>query len=323
MRSGGAVSLLKRLAYLALVLWGVSLIAFGLFALAPGDPAEIILRDRQEAPSRESVTELRRELGLDDALPLRYARWLGKTLKGDLGRSWQTGEPVAGELLARLGATLELALAAFGFVVVCSTALGVVGAVYQGRAPDRLARAWSILSLSLPNFWLGLLLIMLLALRWRLLPLMGRGGLSHLIMPALTLGLSIAAMQGRVLRASLLEVLGQDYVRFAHAKGLSRWAVLKRHVLKNALPPVVTMWGISLGHLLGGAVIVESIFSWPGLGKLAVDAILARDIPLVQGAVLFMALVFVLATQLADLAHQWLDPRLARGQGNQGNGRLD
>ncbi|MBC7359571.1 MAG: ABC transporter permease [Desulfacinum sp.] len=316
-------SLLKRLVYLALVLWGVSLLTFGLFALAPGDPAEILLRDGREAATRESVAELRRELGLDDPVALRYARWLGKTLRGDLGRSWQTGEPVAGELLARLGATLELASAAFVFVVLCSVALGVVGAVYRGRAPDHLARAWCILCLSLPNFWLGPLLIMLLALRWGLLPIMGRGGLDHLIMPALTLGLSMAALEGRVLRASLLEILGQDYVRFALAKGLTGWAVMKRHVLRNALPPVVTLWGISLGHLLGGAVIVESIFSWPGLGKLAVDAVLARDVPLVQGTVLLMALVFVVATQLTDLAHRWLDPRLSHGKGRHGNGWLD
>ena len=304
---------LHRLLYLAVVLFGISIITFGLFALAPGDPAEIILRDRQEAPSPESIAQLRQELGLNDPLPMRYLHWLAKALSGDLGNSWQTGEPVAAQLMDRLGATLELALATLAFVVLLSTALGILGAVYKGRLADRLLRALSILSLSVPNFWLGLLLIMLFALHWHWLPLMGRGGFSHLVMPVLTLGLAIAAMQGRVLRASLLEVLSQDYVRFAYAKGLNSWAVLKRHLMRNALPPVLTMWGISLGHLLGGAVIVESIFSWPGLGKLAVDAVLARDIPLVQGAVLFMALVFVLANQLTDLLHGWLDPRIRRG----------
>jgi ABC-type dipeptide/oligopeptide/nickel transport system permease component len=304
---------LQRLLYLAAVLFGISVITFGLFALAPGDPAEIILRDRQEAPSAESIAQLREELGLGDPLPLRYLRWLAKTLRCDLGNSWQTGEPVAGQLLDRLGATLELALCTVAFVVLLSTVLGVLGAVFRGRPADRLLRAFSILSLSLPNFWLGLLLIMLFALHWHWLPLMGRGGPAHLVMPVLTLGLAIAAMQGRVLRASLLEVLSQDYVRFAYAKGLGSRAVLKRHLLRNALPPVLTMWGISLGHLLGGAVIVETIFSWPGLGKLAVDAVLARDIPLVQGAVLFMALVFVLANQLTDLLQRFLDPRLRHG----------
>lgn len=316
------MTLIKRLLYLGLVLFGISIVTFSLFALAPGDPAEIILRDRQEAPSAESIVQLREELGLNDPMPLRYLGWLAKALRGDLGKSWQTGESVAAQMLDRLGATLELALATLVFVVLLSTALGVLGAIFKGRLIDRLLRAISILSLSLPNFWLGLLLIMLFALHWKWLPLIGRGGPAHLIMPVLTLGLAIAVMQGRVLRASLLEVISQDYVRFAYAKGLNSWAVLKRHLLRNALPPVLTMWGISLGHLLGGAIIVESIFSWPGLGKLAVDAVLARDIPLVQGAVLFMALVFVLANQLTDILHTWLDPRLRRGLASNSGDRL-
>ena len=314
MKRSFLIQLAKRLAYLAAVLAGISVVTFALFALAPGDPAEIILRDRQEAPSTERIAQLHRELGLDDPLPLRYFHWLGGVLHGDLGQSWRTGEPVAAQLLDRLGATLELALATLVFVVLLSTALGVLGAVFRGRLADRLIRAGSILSLSVPNFWLGLLMITLFALHWRWLPLMGRGGPLHLIMPVVTLGLAVAAMQGRVLRASLLEVIGQDYVRFAYAKGLNTRAVLRRHLLRNALPPVLTMWGISLGHLLGGAVIVETIFSWPGLGKLATDAVLARDIPLVQGAVLFMALVFVLANQLTDLLHGLLDPRLKAGR---------
>jgi ABC-type dipeptide/oligopeptide/nickel transport system permease component len=322
MKRGFWVSLLKRLAYLAAVLLGISLVTFSLFALAPGDPAEIILRDRNEAPSPESITQLREQMGLNDSLPLRYFRWLANALQGDLGRSWRTGEAVTDQLWVRLGATLELALATLAFVVLLSTILGVFGAVFRGRSADRLIRALSILSLSLPNFWLGLLLIMLFALNLHWLPLMGRGGPLHLIMPVLTLGLAVAAMQGRVLRASLLDVTSQDYVRFAYAKGLSTWAVLKRHLLRNALPTVLTMWGISLGHLLGGAVIVETIFSWPGLGKLAVDAVLARDIPLVQGAVLFMALVFVLANQLTDLLHRCLDPRLRSGLASNGGDRL-
>ncbi len=313
MKSTWGISLLKRVAYLSAVLLGISMVTFGLFALAPGDPAEIILRDRQEAPSAESIAHLRDELGLNDPLPLRYLGWLAKALRGDLGRSWQTGEPVVGQLLDRLGATLELAFCTLVFVVLLSTAMGIMGAVFKDRPTDRLLRALSILSLSLPNFWLGLLLIMLFALHWTWLPLMGRGGPANLLMPVVTLGLAIAAMQGRVLRASLLEAISQDYVRFAYAKGLNSWAVLRSHLMRNALPPVLTMWGISLGHLLGGAVIVETIFSWPGLGKLAVDAVLARDIPLVQGAVLFMALVFVLANQLTDLLHRCLDPRLRRG----------
>ncbi len=313
---------LHRLLYVAAVLFGISVVTFGLFILAPGDPAETILCDRQEAPSAERISQLRQKLGLNDPLPWRYACWLGKALQGDLGRSWKTGESVARELLARLGATVELALATIVFVVLLSTGLGVLGAFFNHGPPDRLSRALSILSLSLPNFWLGLLLIKLFALHWGCLPFMGRGGPSHLVMPVITLGLGVAAMQSRILRASLLEVLGQDYVRFAHAKGLSGWAVLRRHLLKTALPPVLTMWGISLGHLLSGTVIVETIFSWPGLGKLAVDAILARDVPLVQGAVLFMALMFVLVNQITDLLQRYVDPRLGRGLAHSNGERL-
>lgn len=310
MRSAG-----RRLAYLSAVLLGVSLVAFSLFALAPGDPAEIILRDRHDAPTPGQTAALRQELGLNDPLALQYLRWLGRACTGDLGRSWRTGEPVSVEIAARLPATLELALAAFLLAAPLAVVSGVLGALFQNRLPDRLGRAWTILCMSLPNFWLGLLLIYFFALKLGLLPVMGRSGPASLVLPAMTLGLAAAAMQGRVLRANLIEIMGADYIRFAHAKGLGTWSVLGRHLLRNALPPVVAMWGVSLGGLLGGSVIVESIFSWPGLGKLTVDAVLARDIPVVQGSVLLMALLFAAANQLADLTHRMLDPRVGRCRG--------
>ncbi|GBC61566.1 nickel ABC transporter permease subunit NikB [Desulfonema ishimotonii] len=304
----------KRGLHLLFVLWGISVITFGMVCLAPGDPAEVMLAARNDAPSPEKVAALRQELGLDDPLWLRYIRWLGHAVVLDLGRSYKTGEPVSREILSRLPATLELALSTFAFVVIFSTLSGVVSALCRDRMPDRLGRAGAILSISLPDYWLGLLLIFFLSLRLGLFPVMGREGAASFVLPVLTLGLSIAAVQGRVLRAGIIEIMSRDHVRFAHAKGLSQRSVFRRHVLRNALPPILTLWGMCLGHLLGGAVVVETVFSWPGLGKLSVEAVLNRDFPLIQGAVLFMALCYVVASQVTDLICRLLDPRISEGR---------
>lgn len=301
---------LGRLAHLLVVLLGISMCTFALFALAPGDPAEIILRDRHEAPMPEQVEALRREMGLDDPLAVRYLRWLGRVCRGDLGRSWRTGELALQEVWARLPATAELALGSFALLLFLSTTSGAIGALRRGRFPDMAVKTWTILSLSLPNYWLGLLLIYFLALKMHWFPVMGRGGISHLVLPAITLCLAVAALQGRVLRATLIQVQEQDYIRFAFAKGLGSWAVFSRHMIKNALPPLVTMWAVSLGQLMGGAVIVESIFAWPGLGQLTVQSVLSRDVPVVQAIVLLVSVIFVVVNQLADVAHRRLDPRV-------------
>lgn len=303
-----------RLAGLLLVVWGVSLLTFALQALAPGDPAEVLLRARSESPSPERVAELRRELGLDHPWPAQYLAWLGRAARLDLGRSLRSGEAVTTEIAARLPATLELAGAAFFLVVLLSGLAGVWTAWRPSQAQDRLPRWLSLLLVSLPPYWLGLLLISGLALALGWLPAAGRDGWASLVLPALTLSLGIAAMQGRVLRVGVLEVLGQDYIRFAHAKGLGRVRVLWSHVLPAALGPLLALWGMTLGHLLGGAVVVETVFAWPGLGRLLVEAVLARDWPLVQGLVLFTTMVLVAANQAVDLAVRVLDPRQGEGR---------
>ncbi len=302
-----------RLAGVLLALWGVSLLTFALQALAPGDPAEVLLRARSESPAPERVAELRRELGLDRSWPARYLAWLERAARLDLGCSLRSGEPVTTEIAARLPATLELAGASFALVVLLSGLAGVWTAWRPAPGHDRLPRWISLVLVSLPPYWLGLLLITVLALDLGWLPAAGRDGWASLILPSLTLSLGIAAMQGRVLRVGVLEVLGQEYIRFAHAKGLGRARVLWGHVLPAALGPLLALWGMTLGHLLGGAVVVETVFAWPGLGRLLVEAVLGRDCPLVQGLVLFMTLALIAANQAADLALRLLDPRQREG----------
>lgn len=299
-----------RLFYLLYVLFGVSFLTFGLSALAPGDPAEIILSMQHETPTPDQIADLRMELGLDRPILSRYAHWLCRSIRGDFGRSWQSGEPVLNELIARLPATIELALASFGLILVFSTISGVICSISRNGFIDQAGRMLSILAMSIPSYWLGFLLVYAFAIKLGWLPVMGHGGPKHLLLPAVTLGLAATAMQGRVLRASILEVLGKDHVRFAIAKGLKPRNVFFRHVMRKAMGPVVTLWGISLGNLLAGSAIVETVFSWPGLGRLFVNAILCRDIPILQGAVLIAALAMVCANLTVDFIQKCLNPRL-------------
>ncbi len=267
------------MAALLLVFWGVSLLAFGLQSLAPGDPAELLLRARAETPAPERIAALRAELGLDRPWPVQYLAWLGRALRGDLGQSLRTGEPVAREILARLPATLELTAAAFGLLAVLSLLAGFLAAWRPDPAGDRLPRWLGLGLVSLPPYWLGLLLIHGFALGLGWLPTAGRDGGASLVLPALTLSLGAAALQARVWRAVILEIAAREHVAFAHAKGLSRRRVILNHVLRPALPPLLSLWGMALGHLLGGAVVVETVFAWPGLGRLLVEAVLTRDLP--------------------------------------------
>lgn len=309
-RPGSWTILLGRLFSLILVIWGVSLVTFSLQYLAPGDPAEVILRQRHEATDPGQVAALRRQLGLDDPAHRQYLTWLGRALRLDLGRSRLTGEPVAEVIARRIPATLELALAAFLLMVALSTLAGLAAAPRCGRWWDRLLEPVSLALISLPSYWLALLLIALFSLRLGWLPAAGRDGIACLALPVLTLGLGQAAMQGRVLRAGVLDAMRQDFVRFCLAKGLAPSRVILRHVLPNSLLPMVTLWGMALGHLLGGVVVVESIFAWPGLGRALMEALLARDMPVVQGVVMFMATAYVLVSHLADALRGLLDPRL-------------
>ena len=307
--------LARRLLALPLLLLGLSIVSFTLLNLAPGDPAYSILRDRQagEEPAPEDVQALRKKLRLDDPVVVRYGRWLLGAVQGDLGVSYRGGQPIMRELRQRLPATLLLAGTSLALAVLLGTPLGIAAALHRGSLTDGLSRLLALLGASVPSYVLALLLMLLIAVKLNWLPAIGYGSPKHLIMPAVALAAGSSAQLMRLARASMLEVLQQDYVRTARAKGLNERVVIWVHVLKNALLPVVTVLGITLGHLLGGTVIVESIFSWPGVGKYAVDAIFLRDYPVIQGFVLYMGLVFLLVNLAVDLSYRWLNPRLHFG----------
>ena len=307
--------ILRRLANLLPVWLGVSALAFAVGTLAPGDPAEMLLQRRTgEPPTQQAVQEMRRELGLDAPVATRYTRWLGAALRGDLGTSLRSGSPVLEDLSDRFPATLELSLAALLLGVAIALPLGIGAARRRGSPLDHCARLFAIAGASLPSFFTGYLLILLFAVGLHALPVAGRGGVLHLVLPAVTLALGFAAALTRLTRAALLEELGEDYVRTARAKGLSERAVLLRHALRIALVPMVTFAATRFGHLLAGAAIVETVFGWPGIGKHIVDSIHDRDYPAIQGFVLFMGTVFVLLNLAVDLAYRALDPRVREGR---------
>lgn len=311
MRWGG------RLLALIPVWLGISLLAFGLGILAPGDPATVLLQRRTgEPPGETAVRELREELGLDDPVPVRFGRWVADAVRGDLGRSYRTGEPVLLALARRLPDTLTLALPSLFLALALAVPAGVASAMRRGRPADHLLRVASVGVASIPGFWLAYLLILFFSLRLGLLPVAGQGGPAHAILPVLTLTAGGLAGLSRLTRASILEELEQDYVRTARAKGLSEREVVLRHCLPNAAPPLVTIAAVRFGHLLAGAVVVEWIFAWPGIGKYALDAIYDRDYPVIQGFVLFTGTVFILVNLAADVLHEWLDPRLRAPRGS-------
>ncbi len=300
----------KRLIVLIPLWFGISLIVFLFLQLIPGDPAEILLRKEGIEPTREAIEAARKTMGLDDPPYLQYGRWLWRAMHLDLGVSYRTGEPVTRELFVRLPATLELTLASFILIVGLSLSAGLLSAMKAYGIYDRIGLLFAILGASIPSFWLGLLLIYLFSVKLGWFPVMGRGGLIHLVLPAFTLGFGTAVIQARLLRTSLSEVLGKDFIMVAMAKGLKRRRILFRHALPNAILPLLTTLGIVLGRLLGGAVIVESIFSWPGIGRLAVESILQRDFPVIQGYVLLTAFLFVFINLCVDVGYRLLDPRI-------------
>jgi len=303
----------RRLAVLFPVMLGVSVITFLLIELAPGDPAEIILTKRDIDLTPQALEEARRQMGLDGPLHYRYFSWLVRLFSGDLGVSYASGEPVIKEIFSRLPATLELAAGGLAAMIIIAFPLGVLAALYNRTIIDHASRLTALLGASLPSFYLGLLLISSLAVNIEWLPVMGRGTIRHLLLPSLTLGFGLAATYARLLRAGLLEVLQLDYVRAARARGIREAAVVGRHALKNALIPMVTVFGLTLGNLLGGTMVVEHVFAWPGVGRLAVQAIFNRDIPVLQGYALLMALIYVLVNLFIDLSYRYLDPRIRLG----------
>lgn len=323
--------LAKRTALILPVVLGVCVIVFVLIHLIPGDPAMVMLG--QDA-SPEEVARLRSAMGLDRPLAVQLGSFLLRLARGDLGVSIFQGEPVSRLVLKHLPATCELAVASMLIAVLIAVPLGVISAVKQHSLVDVVSMGFAQLGVSMPVFWLGVLLILNFSLRWGLLPSVGRGkplleglavllrtgdylpladSLRHLTMPALTLGLTTAALITRMVRSSMLEVLHQDYVRTARAKGAPERAVIYRHALRNALLPVVTIVGMQFGALLGGAVVTETVFAWPGIGRLAITAISQRDFPLVQGCVLVVALVFSLLNLAVDVSYTLIDPRVRHG----------
>ena len=308
----------KRIGFAVLMLVGVSIILFTIMRLAPGGPEAVLVGGEF---SQEAAAQIRQRLGLDRPLVLQYASWAGAALRGDLGRSFKTGDAVTVLILDRLGPTLQLTGCALAFALVVAVPLGVLAAVRRGSIWDTFGSSVSLFGVSFPSFWLGIMLILLFSEVLGLLPASGlseygrEGDLAarvrHLVLPTLTLGLIQMAAFMRFTRSSLLEVLRQDYVRTARAKGLSGTRVVWRHALRNALIPVITVVGLSLPTLAGGAVLTETVFAWPGIGRLAVGAVFERDYPVIMGVNLMIAAVVITANLVTDLAYCVIDPRIS------------
>jgi ABC-type dipeptide/oligopeptide/nickel transport system permease component len=298
----------RKVFHTAFVAFGVVTLVFAALRLS-GDPAATML------PGDASVDELaalRRQLGLDRPLWLQYLQFLAGAVSGDFGTSFRHQQPALPLVLERLPATLELAGAALLLAVAVALPLGILAAIHRGRVLDVAAMAFAVVGQATPYFWMGIMLILVVSVELAWLPTSGRGGLERLILPAITLGTHFAASLARLTRTSMLEVLGQQFVTTARAKGLSEWSVVLGHTLKNAAVPVITLIGLQFGTLLGGAVVTETIFAWPGVGRLAVQSVFVRDYPVVQAGVFVLALTFVAINLLVDLLYGVLDPRIRR-----------
>ena len=308
--------LARRLATLPLLLLGISGVSFILLNLAPGDPAEIVLRQRHpgQAPSPVAVAAMRRELGLDAPMPVQYVRWVSQAISGDLGQSYVSEQAVAAQLMRRTVPTVVLTGSALGLALLVAVPVGILSARRRGSAVDAVARLAALVGAAAPSYALAYGLIILFAIKLSWLPALGYGSPSQVVLPAIALSLAPMAQLMRLIRASMLETLGEDYIRTARAKGLSEQTVALRHTLRNALLPAIGATGVNLGYLLSGAAIVETIFSWPGLGQLMVGAVLSRDYPVVQGFVTYIAVVVLLVNLAADFALRLADPRLRFGR---------
>lgn len=302
--------ILRRVLTLIPILLVVSVAVFLVLRLAKGDPAMAYLRMSNIPPTEQALVEARKELGLDKPVAVQYADWLKKALRLDFGRSYVTGRPVLEEILHYLPATLILAGAGLLLTLAVSVPLGVAAALGKDKFPDHLMRAFSFVGVSLPNFWLGLLLVLLFSVKLGLLPAMGRGGPAHMIMPVVTLSFMSIAINVRFLRAGLLENLKSRSVLYARARGVPERRITWVHVMRNSMIPVVTSVGMHLGEMLGGAVIVENIFSWPGVGRFAVQAVFNRDYPTLQCFILLMTVIFVLCNLCVDILYAFIDPRI-------------
>ena len=303
--------LARRLLSVVPVLFGVTLAVFSMLFLVPGDPVKMMLAEFVTNP--DQIAQMRAQLHLDEPVLKQYGRFVINAVRGDLGTSIRSRRPVSTEIGENVGSTAQLAVASMAVAIAIGVPLGLMAALFRASWFDAGSMIVALLGVSMPSFWLGLLMIVTFSLHLGWFPATGGGDLWHLVLPAVTLGMIASAIIARLTRSSMLEVLGQDYVRTARAKGLAWWGVVVRHALKNALIPVITIFGLQFGNLLAGAVIVETVFSRPGLGRLIVGGILAKDFPLVQGTVLFVATAYVLINVLVDLTYAFVDPRIRFG----------
>jgi peptide/nickel transport system permease protein len=302
--------ILKRVFFVAPTLIGVCALVFLIVHLIPGDPVDIMLGETAGRVDRE---KLRRELRLDQPLGKQLIAYFSNLSRGDLGISLHTKKPVAAEILAHFPATLKLTFSSIFIALVFAIPAGIISAAKQYSLVDQASLFLSLLAVSMPNFWLGPLLILFFSIYLGWLPVSGSGSLAHIVLPAVTLGASLSAILTRMTRASMLEALQEDYIRTARAKGLARWKVLLKHGLGNAFLPIVTISGLQFGALLSGSIITETIFSWPGIGRLTIQAINSRDYPMVQGCVLFISFCYVLVNFVTDIVYSFLDPRIRCG----------
>ncbi|MCD7867535.1 MAG: ABC transporter permease [Clostridiales bacterium] len=301
----------KRFLQIIIVLFGISFFTFLLTYMSPGDPVRTMYAVSGTMPSEEVINQTREEMGLNEPFLVQYGNWLWDLLHGDFGTSYSNKKPVVELLLARLWPTIKLALVSLVLMLIVSVPLGMLSAVYQNSPIDYFVRGFTFLGVSIPNFWFGLLLILVVCVQLKLLPVVSIGnGFEKIILPAVTLAFAMASKYTRQVRTAVLEELNQDYVVGAEARGIKKSTILWRHVFPNSLLPLVTMLGLSLGSLLGGTAVVEVIFSYPGLGNLAVSAITAMDYPLIQGYVLWIALIYMVINLIVDISYDFLDPRI-------------
>ena len=296
----------SRLVQAILVILGVTFVTFALMYLS-GDPAAVYADPNW---TEQEIEAFRHEMGFDKPWPVQYANYIYKALQGDFGRSFRHRQPVLSLIVKRLPATLRLAFVAFLISIIVPLPLGIISAINRGRWPDITSMLFAIAGQSVPGFWLGIMLMLVFGLKLKILPISGMETPLHIVLPAVTLSTYSVARNARLVRSSLLEVLGEDYIRTARAKGLHERIVIYRHALRNSLLAVMSIVGLELGFLLGGAVITETVFAWPGLGRLTIQAIYGKDLPLVQGAVTFMAVIFVLVNLAVDLLYTVIDPRI-------------
>jgi nickel ABC transporter permease subunit NikB len=304
----------KRLIQLVIVVFLLSLFTFGLMKLAPGDPVMTILNADEMMVTEADQAKLRSELGFDQPLYVQYGQWMLGLIKLDLGKSYMSGKPVWNEMMERLPITVQLTVGALVVMVSISVPLGILSARYPGKWPDQISRILALIGASIPSFWFGLMLIYFFAFKLQILPSTGMGTFSQTILPSFALGFSLGAVYARLLRAGLLESFSEDYIQAARARGVKEWRILWFHAFRAALLPVITVFGLSMGSLLGGAVVIEILFSWPGLGSMAVDAIFSRDYPVIQGYVLLTGVFVVVVNLLVDLSYYLIDPRIKQGK---------